>query len=285
MASFQGTKINPSSFHKSQIKFIVVLVPVSIFMILPIIYIFSTAFKPIEELFAYPPPFIVKHPTVMNFKFLFSDVKVFRALFNSFAITFVVMLCSIVASSMAAYALSKMEFGLKKILFEINTLALMFVGTAVVIPRYMVISNLGIINTFLGHILPMISMPVGLFLVKQFVDQIPDSLVEAGKIDGAGDFRIFFSLIIPMIKPALATIAILSFQAAWSSDETSKYFINDENLKNFAFYITSLTNAGNAVVGQGMAAAGTLIMFLPNFIIFICMQSKVMNTMAHSGIK
>lgn len=285
MASFQGTKINPTSYHKSQIKFIVILVPFSLFMILPIIYIFSTAFKPIEELFAYPPKFFVKNATIQNFKFLFSDVKVFRALFNSFSITFVVMLCSIVASSLAAYALSKMQFGLKKAIFELNTLSLMFVGTAVLIPRYMVISNLGIINTFLGHILPMISMPVGLFLVKQFVDQIPDSLIESGKIDGAGNLRIFFSIIVPMIKPALATIAILSFQAAWTSNETSKYFINDENLKNFAFYITSLTSSGNAVVGQGMAAAGTLIMFIPNLVIFICMQNKVMNTMAHSGIK
>lgn len=285
MGSFQGTKINPSTFHKSQIKFVVILIPICIFMLLPIIYIFSTAFKPIEELFAFPPPFFVKRPTFMNFKFLFNDIKVLRYLFNSFLVTFIIMLCSIFASSMAAYALSKKEFRLKSALFEVNTLALMFVGTAVIIPRYIIISNIGIINTFFGHILPMISMPVGLFLVKQFIDQIPDAVIEAARIDGAGDFKVFIQIIVPMIRPAMATIAILSFQAAWNSDETSRYFINDENMKTFAFYITSLTSTGNAVVGQGMAAAGTLIMFLPNLLIFIFMQNKVMNTMAHSGIK
>lgn len=285
MASFHSTRINPKRFHRSQIKFLVILIPVSIFMILPIIYIFSTAFKPIEELFAFPPAFLVRRPTTVNFQYLFYDIRIFRYVFNSLIMTIAIMVISILSSSLAAYALSKKRFRFKKLLFEINTLSLMFVGTAVVIPRFMVISRIGIIDTFWGHILPMVAMPVGLFLVKQFIDEIPDSLIEAAQLSGASDLIIFWRIIIPMIKPAIATIAILSFQLAWNTDETSRFFVNQEYLRTFAYYITSLTGASNAVVGQGMAAAGVLIMFLPNLIIFIFMQRKVMDTMAHSGIK
>jgi len=131
----------------------------------------------------------------------------------------------------------------------------------------------------------MLAMPVGLFLVKQFIDQIPNELIEAAKIDGANDFVIFRKIIIPLAKPAVATIVILSFQSAWNYIEASSIYINNESLKTFAYFMTTLNLANNSVAGLGMAAAASLIMFIPNLIIFIFTQSKVMNTMAHSGIK
>ena len=141
-----------------------------------------------------------------------------------------------------------------------------------------------ILAKFISNILPIVAMPVGLFLIKQFIDQIPDSLIEAARIDGAGEFTILFRVIIPMVKPALATVAILSFQSAWGATEASVYFINDEALKTFAYYIMTFTSASSAAT-QGISAASALIMFVPNLVIFIIMQSQVMNTMAHSGIK
>ncbi len=288
-SSFQGTKINPTKFHPSQIKFLVILIPISIFMILPIIYIASSAFKPIDELFAFPPAFLVKKPTLNNFVYLFSTtssgIPKFRFLFNSFVVTIVVVILTVIISAMAAYALSKKQFALKKMLFEVNTVALMFVATTVIIPRFMVINKIGIFDSFMAHVLPMVAMPIGLFLVKQFIDQIPDALIEAAKIDGANDIIIFKDIIVPVVAPALATVAILAFQATWNSPDTSKYYVDDETMKTFAFYMTTLTSAGNVVAGQGMAAAASLVMFVPNLLIFIFMQSKVMNTMAHSGFK
>jgi ABC-type glycerol-3-phosphate transport system permease component len=187
---------------------------------------------------------------------------------------------------MAAFALSKMKFKMKNIIFEINTIALMFVSTTVTIPRYLLISKLHIVNTYFAHILPLISMPVGVFLIKQFLDQVPDSLIEAAKVDGASSFYIYRKIVLPLIRPAIATVAILSFQIVWNNIETSSLYVNDETLRTFAFYMSTLTsNIGNNVAGQGMAAAATLIMFLPNLIMFIVLQSNVMNTMAYSGIK
>ncbi|HLU23889.1 carbohydrate ABC transporter permease [Lederbergia graminis] len=291
MSAFQGTKMNPKKFHKSQLKFYAYLVPLAIFMALPIVYIFFHAFKPIDELFAYPPRFYVQKPTFQNFIDLFAQtnttgIPITRYLFNSIVVTIIVLILTILFSTMAGYALSKRKFRTKNIIFEINTLALMFVPAAVGIPRYLFIENIGLLDSFWAHIFPLLAMPVGLFLVKQFIDQIPDSLIEAARIDGASEFRIFTTIVLPLIKPAIATVAILTFQAVWNNVETSTLYVNDEGLKTFAFYMSTLaSNTGNTVAGQGIAAAASLIMFLPNLIIFIFLQSQVMNTMAHSGIK
>lgn len=285
--------INPKGFHVSQIKFFILLLPLSIFMLLPMVFIFSHAFKPADELFAFPPRLFVINPTFKNFSDLFSrmstsGVPVSRYLFNSVLITVVTVGASIFVSSMAAYALSKKRFKLKKVLFAINTVALMFVPIAVTIPRFLIIVNLNLLDTFLVHILPMLAMPVGLFLIKQFIDGIPDEVIEAAQIDGASDLSIYRQIILPMIKPAIATIAILTFQATWNNADISANYINTESLKTFAFYLSTLTSTAtgaNLVAGQGIAAAASLIMFLPNLIIFILLQSQVMSTMSHSGIK
>lgn len=289
MGSYQGKKINPKRFHPSQIKFYIILLIFSVFMIVPLIYMFSNALKPQEELFQFPPSIFVKNPTRDNFSALFdlfesSSVPATRYLFNSILVTVLTVIVSVLLSVSAGYILSKKNFRGRKLLFEINTLALMFVPIAVTIPRFIIIVKLGLIDKFISNILPIVAMPIGLFLVKQFIDQIPDALIEAARIDGAGEFTILFRVIIPMVRPAIATIAILSFQSAWGATEASVYFINDESLKTFAYYIGTFASSTNAAT-QGVSAASALIMFLPNLIIFIIMQSKVMDTMAHSGIK
>ena len=289
MGSFQGKKINPKKFHPSQIKFYIFLILFAIFMVIPIVYMFTTAFKPQEELFKFPPSILVYNPTFDNFNKLFalfetSSVPAARYLFNSILVTVLTVVISVILSVSAGYVLSKKHFRGQKLLFEINTLALMFVPIAVTIPRFIIIVNLGLIDQFVSNILPIIAMPIGLFLVKQFIDQIPNAVIEAARIDGAGEFTILFRVIIPMVKPALATIAILSFQSAWGATEASVYFINDESLKTFAYYITTFASGTNAAT-QGISAASALIMFVPNLVIFIIMQSNVMDTMAYSGIK
>jgi ABC-type glycerol-3-phosphate transport system permease component len=217
-----------------------------------------------------------------------SGIPVSRYLFNSILITIITVGASILISSTAAYALSKKRFKLKKALFAINTVALMFVPIAVTIPRFLIIDKLKLMDTFLVHILPGLAMPVGLFLIKQFIDGIPDEVVEAAQMDGASDLRIYWGIILPMIIPAIATIGILTFQATWMNADISSLYINTESLKTFAFYLGTLTSTAagaNTVAGQGIAAAASLIMFLPNLIIFILLQSQVMSTMSHSGIK
>lgn len=290
-ASFQGTKINPTRLHRSQLPFFMFLIPFATLMLLPILFIFNHAFKPRSELFAYPPRFFVRNPTFDNFSELSrlvsaSGVPFSRYLVNSLLVTVIGVTLAIFITAFSAYALSKLKFRGKKLLFEINTLALMFVPIAVQIPRYLIIARSGLIDTYAAHILPMIVMPVAMFLIKQFIDQTPNEIIESAKIDGASEMQIFFKIVLPVIAPAIATVGILAFQIIWNDVSTSVLYINDESKRTLAFYMQSLTSIqGNNVAGQGMAAAASLIMFVPNLVLFVFLQGKVMNTMAHSGIK
>ncbi len=284
------TRFNPKGFQMNQLPLYAVLVPLAIFMALPIVFIINHAFKPIEELFAFPPTFLVKNPSLNNFAEMFKQaangsVPITRYLFNSMVVTLIVLIASVVISALAAFSLSKLKYPGKNTLLEINNLAMMFVGVAVIIPRYLLVDKLGLMNTYFAHVLPLIAMPVGLFLVKQFTDQVPDSLIEAAIVDGAGYFTVFRKIVLPLVRPALATVVILSFQAVWNNTETSSMYTTRESIRTLTFFMNTLSSNTSSVAGQGMAAASSLILFLPNLILFIFMQSKVMNTMAYSGIK
>lgn len=286
----KGNLVDPRKFSKDQIKIYAVLLPITLIMILPIIYILNHAFKPLEELFAYPPKFFVSNPSTINFSKLIkatatSTVPISRYLFNSIIVTAIVLEFTLICTTMSAYALSKMQFKGKKFLLALNDIGLMFVAIALQIPRYLIIDKMGMHDTYLAHILPIIVLPVGLLLLKQFVDGVPSALIEAAHIDGASEWTTYWKIIIPMIKPAMATVSILMFQEVWNNVETSSFYIDTDSFKTFAFYMTTLSSNTNTVSGQGLAAAATLIMFIPNVVLFVIMQSKVMSTMATSGIK
>ena len=286
----KGKRINPQKYERGQIKIILIILPLVIFMAMPIIFIANHAFKPMEELFAFPPTFFVRNATLENFTKLIkfsrtAGIPLSRYVFNSIAVTVLTVGLSLLFTTCAAFALAKLKFKGRNLMMQINQIALMFVATAVLIPRYLVVCKFGMIDTIWAHVLPLVAMPVALFLVKQFVEQVPDSLIEAAYMDGATDMQVYRKVIIPMIKPAIATAAILVFQQVWTNMETSNYYINDDSMKTLTFYMNSLVNANNSVSGQGIAAAATLIMFIPNLVLFIILQNNVMNTMAHSGIK
>lgn len=274
-----------------QIFLYVFLTLLSIFMLLPIVYIFNHSLKPFSELFVYPPNLLVREPTLQNFVELFvvtgsSVIPVTRYLFNSITVAAAVVAGTIIVSALCAYPISKHRFPGHKLLFSVILLSMMFAPETVGIPRYLVAVRLHIMDTYWGHILPLLAAPVSVFLMKQFMDQVPDELLEAAKLDGAREWTIFLRIVIPICMPAVATVAILSFQATWVNTETSALFMQDEAMKTFPFFLTTLTNGlANNIARQGAAAAASLILFLPNLIIFLFFQRKVIATMAHSGIK
>ncbi len=279
-----GITFNPDRYRKDQNGFHTFLITKTI--------VINHAFKPFSELFAYPPRFFVRRPTVENFVRLAafsqeSGIPISRYIFNSLFTTLAVVILSVIIASLAAFALSKLEFKGKHTLNKINQYSLMFVPIAVAIPRFLVLINIGIYNTYFAHIIPLLAMPVGLFLVKQFMDtNVPQELLEAAKIDGAGNWRIYWNIALPLVTPALVTVAILAFQVSWGNTEGSNLFVDQEALRTLPFYMaTVVSQVGNIVVTAGVGAAAQLIMFVPNLIIFIFMQNKVMASMATSGIK
>lgn len=279
------------TYSISRIALVVSMVLFSVLMLLPIVYMFNHAFKPYHELFVYPPNFFVREPTIQNFIELLwvtsnSIVPLSRYLFNSLSISFVTVVLTTTVSALCAYALAKHEFPGRAFVFSTIVLMLMFAPEVVQIPRYLVVSGLGLLNTYPGHILPMLALPVGVFLLKQFMEQIPNALLESVRLDGANEFVVFLRIVVPICMPAVATVAILSFQSSWSNLETSTFFMQDDEMKTFPFFLSTLTNnLANNVARQGAAAVAALIILVPNLIFFVIMQSKVIDTMAHSGIK
>ncbi|HHT35739.1 MAG: carbohydrate ABC transporter permease [Candidatus Wallacebacter cryptica] len=263
----------------------------AVFMLLPIVFIFMQAFKPLSELFLYPPRFYVMNPTLDNFSQLLTSVDaavvpVVRYLFNSVFSAAATVIVVVAFSTMVAFALSKHNFLGKNAILNMTIMALMFAPQAVIIPRYIIVQRLGIIDTYLAHILPLVAAPVSVFLFKQFVDQVPEDLLAAARIDGASEWHILFRIIYPICRPAVSTIALLTFQSAWNTMEPSIYYIENEAMRTLPFFLGTLTSGlANNVAGQGAAAAAGLLMFLPNLIFFLVMQNRVIQTMAHSGLK
>jgi len=256
------------------------------FMALPLVYAVNNAFKPLDELFIFPPRFFVKNPTLDNFFDLValmgnSWVPLSRYIANTFLITVLGTAGHILLASAAAYPLAKYKFIGSKTIFSIVVLSLMFSPHVTAIPNYMVMSWLGWINTHASIIVPSVAFPLGLFLMKQFMEQLPDSLMEAAKIDGASEYRIFWSIVMPNVKPAWLTLLILQFPVLWGTDGGN--FIYSENLKTLHYALGQISMGGIARAGVG-AAVALFLMIVP-ITLFIISQSSVMQTMANSGMK
>lgn len=257
-----------------------------VFMALPLIMVVNNALKPLDELFRYPPKVFVRNPSFDNFSDLFvlmsnSWVPLSRYIFNTVIITGFGTVGHVVCASLAAYPLAKHDFPGKNILFKIVVLSLMFSYTVTQIPNYMIISWLGINNTYLAVILPPFAFGLGLYLMKQFIEQIPDSLIESAKLDGASEYKIYWRIIMPNVKPAWLTLAVLQFQQMWGN--TGSTFLRSEELKPLQFSLQQIVNGGPA--RQGAAAAVTSIIALIPITFFIICQSNIIETMATSGMK
>ena len=256
------------------------------FMSFPLLLTIMNALKPLDELFYFPPRFFVRNPTLNNFADLLvlmssSWVPFSRYILNTVIITGCGVIGHVIIASMAAYPLAKNKFPLGKTLFSIVVLSLMFSGAVTGVPNYMIISALGINNTYLAIILPAFSGSLGLFLMKQFMEQIPDSLVESARLDGASEYRIYWSIIMPNVKPAWLTLVILMFQSLWGT--TGGVFLRSEQLKPLSYALNQIVTGGIARVGPGSAVA--MFMMIVPIVIFIVSQSKIIETMASSGMK
>lgn len=289
--SDRSTMFRGKSIDVGGILLYVVLTVFGLLMLAPLVYMVSSAFKPTSELFLFPPRFFVMNPTMKNFYQLLlvtgtSAVPFARYIFNSIVVTVCIVTGGVIISAMAAYPLSK-HYGMpfKKSIFGMIILALMFAPQVTQIPQFLVISKLGLMNTYVALILPHLAAPVGLFLMKQFLDQIPDALLEAATIDGAGEWKILWRVIMPMLKPAWATLALFSFIASWNDGWSAAIYTTTEDMKTLPLALQTISGGYGVVARVGTVAAASLLMILPTIIVFVITQRMVLETMAHSGIK
>lgn len=285
-----GTRMASRRFTRS--KFgnflnLAFLVIAGLFTMLPLIYAVCTSFKPLDELLIFPPSFFVRRPTLGNYLVLpdlMSSLKVplSRYIFNSLFISIVSTFFYILVATMAAFVLSKGKFKGRKVLFWVIQFALMFNACTLAVPQYLIFSKLHLIDTYWVSILPHLASTLGVFLAKQYIEgYIPNALIEAARIDGASHYRVFWSIVMPAIKPAWLTLMLFAFRDIWAAVPNGTVF--SEQLKTLPQIVTQITAGGTARAGSSMAV--TVIMMIPPILVFLISQSNVVEAMSSAGIK
>ena len=262
------------------------LLLVAVAMVFPLVFAVNSALKPLDELFMFPPKVFAQNPTLDNFADLFvtmgkSWVTFPRYVFNTVFITVVGTAGHLIIASMGAFVLAKYDFPGGKTFFKLVTVALMFSGYVTAIPNYLIINALGWIDTYWAIIIPAFAAPIGLFLMKQFMEGLPTSLIEAAKIDGANEWKVFMGIVMPNVKPAWLTLIIFSVQSLWNNKAAT--FIFSEEKKTLVYALQQIQSGGIARTGQ--AAAVTVIVMVVPIAIFILSESQILETMANSGLK
>lgn len=279
-------KRKPNRSRGGDLGIYIMLILFGIFFVMPLVYTVSSAFKPMDEIYLYPPRFFVKNPTFNNFQDLLvvmssSYVPFTRYVFNTVLTTLVGTVGHLIVGSMAAYVLAKYDFPGGNTFFNVVQNALMFNVYVLQIPTYLIMTKLGWVDTYLALIVPAFALPMGLFLMKQFMEQIPDALIEAAKIDGAREGRIFLRIVMPNVKPAWLTVTIFSVQNLWNLK--GQIYIYSEEYKMLPYALQQIMAGGVARAGVGSAA--TMVVMIVPIVIFVMAQSNILETMASSGIK
>ena len=280
----RGNRVNRSRWGTA-IMFLFMLL-FACFMALPMIIIIGNSFKPLDELWVFPPKLWPSNPTLVNFSDMFnvlsdSWVPFLRYIVNSVFITVVGTIGHIILSSMCAFPLAKKKFPGRKFIFNVIVLSLMFNAAVTRIPNYIIMAKIGWIDSHASLIIPACGASLGLYLMKQFMEQLPDSLIEAARIDGASQWKIFWNIVMPNVKPAWLTLILLSVQSLWGIG--SSIYIYKEELKTLPYALSQILASGISRAGVG--AAVTFIMMLVPIVVFVVSQSNIIDTMASSGMK
>lgn len=265
---------------------LLLIICLSFFLVLPFIYTINNAFKPIEELYRFPPRIFVQNPTLVNFVDMFNllnetTMSFWRYIFNTVLLTSVGAVSQIILASLCAYSLALIPYPGSNAIFKTIQFSLMFSGSVTSVPTTIIFAKLGLIDTYLGMLLPTIVSTMGLYLMKQFMEStISPTLLEAARIDGAGELQIFFKIAMPLLKPAWLTLIILAIQSLWGAGSSNTY---SEVYKTMPQAFSQISTG--SIERTGASAAISLIMISVPLICFIVMQSKIIDTMASSGIK
>ena len=257
---------------------------------LPLFVMVSRSLMPLDELFIYPPRLLVRKPTLRNFSDLLtslssSTVPFTRYIFNSLFPTVVTVTISIMVCCMGAYGLVKHKPAGANAIFAVVLAALMFSTHVTQIPNYLVVNRLGLVNSYLALIIPKIAVAYNFFLVKQFCEQLPNSILEAARIDGARELRVFWTIAMPLLRPAWTTLAVFSFVSNWNDYFSPLIYISSNALKTLPLALQTLGGGAGVVARAGTVGAATFLTTLPSVLVFAIMRGKVMETMSFSGIK
>jgi multiple sugar transport system permease protein len=253
-------------------------------MAIPFVWMILGSFKTTGELRQVPPTFLPEDPTLENYRDLFNRLDFPRYFFNSTLVATIVTAGNLVFASMAGYAFAKLEFPGKRVLFVLVLSTLFIPVFVTMMPTFVLVSNLGLANSHAALILPFLAGAINVFLMRQYILGIPDDLLEAARIDGAGEYTIFFRIVLPLCGPALATVAVLTFLAQWNSFLWPLMVASTEDMYTLPVAL-ALFSGGQQESNFGLQLAGAAVVMLPMIVLFFAMQRYVIQGVARTGIK
>ena len=247
-----------------------ILILATLIAIVPFLYVISTSFKETRSLFSYPPRWIPDSPTTVNYRKLISEHPFERWLLNSFFVATVVTAIKVIIDSMAGYAFAKMRFSGRDKLFMLVLLTLMIPFSATLIPLYIIVRELHMTNSYWGLILPPLASPIGIFMMRQFIETLPGDLENAARLDGCTEFQIYVRVILPLIKPGLVVLGVFTFMNQWTSYLWPLVVNTKPEMMTLTVGIQSLRSL--FTVDWGILSAGAVLSMLPLVLVFIFLQ-------------
>lgn len=267
-----------------RIPIYIILSVISLIWVFPFLWMALGSLKTQREILAKPPRLLPDHATLANFTKWFEQLNFSTYFTNSIIVAVITVLGNIIFCSMVGYALAKMQFRGKNIVFGAVMVTLMVPSVATFVPLFVIIANLGLSNTYAALILPFLTQPVGVFLMRQFMTGIPDAVIEAARIDGAGELRIFFQIVLPQCAPAIATLSILTFLSSWNNFLWSLVAAQSDSMYTLPVAL-SLYSTGQNATNYSVLLAGAVLIITPILLLFIFLQRYFIEGVAMTGIK
>jgi multiple sugar transport system permease protein len=259
------------------------LIALSVVSLFPLFWMLSVSFMPAGAASTLPPPLLPDAPTLANYRELLVRAGMLRSLLNSLLLATLVTLCSLVLNTMAGYAFAKLKFAGRERVFKALIGALIIPGQLAMMPLFLLLKEMGLVNTYAGVIVPAVAGIFGIFLVRQYARTIPEELIEAARVDGAGEFRIFVSVIVPLLGPILASLAIFTFLGCWNDFMWPLIVLTDSRLQTLPVALALLSQ--EHVQDNEMMMAGSVVTVLPVLVLFLALQRHYIQGLLLGSVK
>jgi multiple sugar transport system permease protein len=259
------------------------LVVMAAFALFPLLWMLAASFMTPGESAAYPPPLLPADPTLANYRELFARAGIGRYLANSVLLAVTVTIGSLVMNVMAGYAFAKLRFAGRERLFRLMLGALVIPGQVALVPLFLLLKHLGLVNTYGGIVVPALASIFGIFLVRQYALSIPDDLLEAARMDGASEWRIFGSIVVPLLRPIIVTLAVFTLLGTWNDFMWPLIVLTDRDLQTLPVALASL--AREHVQDNELMMAGSVLTIAPALIVFLVLQRHYIQGLMLGSVK
>jgi multiple sugar transport system permease protein len=255
----------------------------AIVTLLPLLWMTAASFMSPGEANTFPPRFLPRDPTLGNYVALFTRIDLARHFLNSIGITVTATLASVILNSMAGYAFAKLRFRGREGVFRTLTLALVIPAQVGMLPLFLFLRELGVVNTYVGVLVPYLASVFAIFLIRQYALSVPDDLLDAARVDGAGEFRIFFEIVFPVLRPILATLATFTFLSVWNDFLWPLIILSDSSRYTLPVALAGLV--GEHVQDTELMMAGSVITILPALLVFLAFQRAYVRGILSGSVK